>query len=60
LNACLCVIDGLDTRARDRLSGFYWVNAQEEDHPVRAFTKSLVEFLQLDRRVRPHSVGEKI
>jgi hypothetical protein len=39
---------------------YYWGNADEEDHPVRGLTKSLVDVLQLDQRVRPKSVGEKI
>jgi hypothetical protein len=38
----------------------YWPNYGEEDPPLRAFTKSLVDILQLHRRIAPKTVGEKI
>jgi hypothetical protein len=41
-------------------SMYYPGNGQEEDHPIRAFVKSLIESLPLDRRMRPKAVGEKI
>jgi len=39
---------------------YYWVNGEEEVPPIRAFTKGLVDYLQLNRKTVPKSVAEKV
>jgi hypothetical protein len=41
-------------------SPVYWGNGEEAERPVRALTKSLIDYLPFNRRVRPTTVGEKI
>jgi hypothetical protein len=57
----LCSDVSFEFRSSDRgPSRYYWDNAEEQDHPVRAFTRSLVDCLRPGRRIGPKSVGEKV
>ena len=57
----LCSDVSFEFRSSSRApSRYYWNNAEGHDHPVRAFTQSLVDFLRPSRRFGPRSVGEKV
>lgn len=60
----LCSNFSFEFRASGQLgnmySPIYWGNGQEEDPPVRALIKSVIDYLPFDRKIRPTAVGEKI
>jgi hypothetical protein len=63
---CLLLSSGISLEFRSvgrqatSYSTYYWNNGDEQDQPIHALLKSLVDFLELDRRIRPRAVGEKI
>ncbi len=41
-------------------STYYWANAEEQEHPVKALTRSLLDVLRPYRTIGPQSAGERV